>query len=172
VVISAALDATLGQIGISAAGTVSGGTTQQPGDVPWWWAEYVKRHQDEHDALSLKARRVTGKAPPPAHGWIGSIPSGGFRSAADWEAVAKGADDRGGGWPDRRPKLCLRRRHALGGSDLQFDTAFVGDVAQPVPPNPAASGVSPIGLWRKRLDRGKRAVFHCIAVEAGWREWW
>jgi len=31
----------------------------------------------------------------------------------------------------------------------------------------AASGVPPIGLWREGLDRGKRAVFHCIAVEAG-----
>jgi hypothetical protein len=56
----------------------------------------------------------------------------------------------------------------LGEGDVQRDAALVGDLAQDVPPDPAASGVPPIGLWREGLDRGKRAVFHCIAVEAGW----
>jgi hypothetical protein len=58
----------------------------------------------------------------------------------------------------------------LGEGDVQFDAALVGDVAHHVPANPAASGVSPIGPRRERLNRGKRAVFNCVPVEAAWRE--
>src|SRR5207244_3264593 len=83
----------------------------------------------------------------------GSILLGGLWSAADWEAVAKGADDRGGGWPDSGLKLSLRRRHTLGAGDVQFDAALVGDVAHHVPPNRAAFGGSPIGPRGKAESR-------------------
>jgi hypothetical protein len=39
-------------------------------------------------------------------------------------------------------------------------------------PNAGASGMSPIGSRRERLNCSKRAVLHGVAVEAGRREWW
>jgi hypothetical protein len=99
------------------------------------------------------------KLPSPARlGWLDY--AGGIWSASDWEAVAKGAHDFGRRWPDCRPKFCLCRRGALGQRDVQLDAALVGDVAHHVPPNPAASGVSPIGAWRGRLCRLELAIRH------------
>jgi hypothetical protein len=51
-------------------------------------------------------------------------------------------------------------------------TALMNDVAYHVPPNPAASRMSPISQRRKRLNGSKRAVLHGVAIEAGRREWW